>query len=213
MIKNFNSLINNSYFKKNVHIIIEDLNKIDIKIGLHYMKEHLNDLKMNINIFNFLILINKNKDINLNKICLNKNIEQIYIEYLNNYGISNNLKEIKILISNLILFIDLKIIFPKLNKLKCFIDNNFKFNTKEIINIFPNIIIFNVFIQNKFDLNNFMNYLIDTKIQNLYIKYKSEEYIKLNSKLILDNIKYLRIDISQNNNILIVIFNYIEYKI
>jgi len=36
MIKNFNSLINNSYFKKNVHIIIEDLNKIDIKIGLHY---------------------------------------------------------------------------------------------------------------------------------------------------------------------------------
>ena len=152
MIKNFNSLINNSYFKKNVHIIIEDLNKIDIKIGLHFMKEHLNDLKMNINIFNFLILINKNKDINLNKICLNKNIEQIYIEYLNNYGISNNLKEIKILISNLILFIDLKIIFSKLNKLKCFIDNNFEHNTKEIINIFPNIIIINIIIQNKFDL-------------------------------------------------------------
>ena len=131
------------------------------------MKEHLNDLKMNINMFNFLILINKNKDISLNKIYLNKNIEQIYIEYLNKYDISNNLKEIEILLSNLNLFIDLKIIFPKVNKLKYFIDNNFKYNTKEIINKFPNIIIFNVFIQNRFDLNNFMNYLIDTKIQNM----------------------------------------------
>ena len=56
-----------------------------------------------------------------------------------------------------------------------------------------------------------MNYLIDTKIQNLYIKC-DEEDIKLNSKLILDNIKNLRIDIYQNNNILIDMFNYIEFK-
>ena len=57
--EDFNSLINNSYFKKNVHIIIEDLNESDIKFGLDYMKEHLNDFKNNINMFNFLILINK----------------------------------------------------------------------------------------------------------------------------------------------------------
>ena len=43
------------------------------------MKEHLNDFKNNINVFNFLILINNIKDINLNKICLNKNIDQIFI--------------------------------------------------------------------------------------------------------------------------------------
>ena len=80
------------------------------------MKEHLNDFKNNINMFNFLILINKIKDINLNKICLNKNLEQIFIEYLNKYGVFDNLKEIEISISNLNLFVDLKIICPKVNK-------------------------------------------------------------------------------------------------
>ena len=43
------------------------------------MKEYLNDFKNNIDIFNFLILINKIKDINLNKICLNNNIDKILI--------------------------------------------------------------------------------------------------------------------------------------
>ena len=210
--EDFNSLINNSYFKKNVHIIIEDLNKLDIKFGLDYMKEHLNDFKNNINMYNFLILINKIKDINLNKICLNNNVDQMFIEYLNKYEIFNNLKEIEISISNLNLFVDLKIICPKINKLKCFIDNNFKYNNKEIMNIFPNIITLTIFIQNKFDLNDFMNYLKDTKIQNLYINCEYEEEIKLNSKIILDNIKDLRIDIYQNNYLLSDIFNYIEFR-
>ena len=77
------------------------------------MKEHLNDCKNNINMFNFLILINKIKDINLNKICLYKNIDQIFIEYLNKYGVFDNLKEIEISISNLNLFIDLKLFVLK----------------------------------------------------------------------------------------------------
>ena len=34
----------------------------------------------------------------------------------------------------------------------------------------PNIIILNIFIQKKFDLNNFMNNIKDTKIKNLYMK-------------------------------------------
>ena len=76
--------------------------------------------------------------------------------------------------------------------------------------IFPNIIILNIFIQKQFNLNDFMNNLKDTKIQNLYINCEYEENIKLKSKLILDNIKNLRIDI--NNNLLIDIFNYIEFK-
>ncbi len=33
----------------------------------------------------------------------------------------------------------------------------------------PNIIILIIFIQKKFNLNNFMNYIKDTKIKNLYI--------------------------------------------
>ena len=206
--EDFNSLINNSYFKKNARIIIENLNKIDYK--LDYMKEHLNDFKNNINVFNFLILINKIKEINLNKICLNNNIDQMFIEYLNKYEIFNNLKEIEISISNLNLFVDLKIICPQVNVLKCFIDNNFKYNNKEIMKIFPNIIILNIFIQKQFNLNDFMNNLKDTKIQNLYINCEYEENIKLKSKLILDNIKNLRIDI--NNNLLIDIFNYIEFN-
>ena len=101
-------LINNSYFKKNARIIIENLNKLDEKTELDYMKEHLNDFKNNIDIFNLLILISKIKDINLNKLCLNKNIDQIFIEYLNKYEILNNLTEMEILISNLNLFVDFK---------------------------------------------------------------------------------------------------------
>jgi hypothetical protein len=162
--------------------------------------------------YNFLILINTIKDITLYKICLNKNIDQIFIEYLNKYKIWNNLKEIEISISNINLFIDLKIICPKINELKCFIDINFKYNNKEIMNIFPNIKILNIFIQNKFDLNNFMNDLKDTKIQNLYINCEYEEEIKLTSKIILNNIKNLRIDIYQNNNLLSNIFNYINFR-
>ena len=57
-----------------------------------------------------------------------------------------------------------------------------------------------------------MNYLKNTKIKNIYINCEYEEEIKLNSKLILDNVKNLRIDIYQNNNLLIDIFNYIEFK-
>ena len=79
--EDFNSLIDNLYFKKNAHIIIEGLNKLDLKFELDYMKEHSIDFKNNINIYNFLILINKIKDINLNKICLSKNI---YIKNLLN---------------------------------------------------------------------------------------------------------------------------------
>ena len=105
--KDFNLLINNSYFKKNARIIIENLNELDEKYELDYMKEHLNDFKNNINLYNFLILINTIKDITLYKICLNKNIDQIFIEYLNKYEIWNNLKEIEISISNLNLFVDL----------------------------------------------------------------------------------------------------------
>ena len=199
--EDFDSLIDNSYFKNNVRVIIEDLNKLDIQFGLDYMKEYLNDFKNNINMFNFLILINKIEDINLNKICLNKNIDQIFIEYLNKYDIFNNLKEIEISISYLNLFVDLKIICPQVSELKIFIDDDFKYINKEIMKIFPNILILNIFIQKKFDLNDFMDNLKDTKIQNLYINCEYEKEIKLNSKLILDNIKNLRIDIYQNNNL------------
>ena len=57
-----------------------------------------------------------------------------------------------------------------------------------------------------------MNNLKDTKIQNLYINCEYEEEIKLNSKIILDNIRHLRIDIYQNNSLLSDIFNYIEFR-
>ena len=57
-----------------------------------------------------------------------------------------------------------------------------------------------------------MNYLNDTKIKNIYINCEYEEDIKLNTKLFLDNIKNLRIDIYQNTNLLIDIFNYVEFK-
>ena len=81
--------------------------------------------------FNFLILINKIKDINLNKIGLDQNMDYMFIEYLNKNEVFNNLKQIEISISNLNLFVDLKIICPKVNGSQYFIDNDFNIIIKK----------------------------------------------------------------------------------
>ena len=84
-------MINNSFFKNNEQIEIENLNILNY--DLDYIKDHLNKYKkIKINLLNFIKLINKiiDEDIKLNKNCLNNNIDKIYIEYLNKYKIMNN---------------------------------------------------------------------------------------------------------------------------
>ena len=112
-----------------------------------------------------------------------------------------NLKQIEISILNLKIFIELNIICPNVEELSLYINDNFDFNKKEIMNIFNNIKIFNIYIKNKFDLIDLMSEIKDSKIENLKIFDKSNRYEKNDSKIILNNIK--NIIIEGNNDMIL----------
>ncbi len=117
-----------------------------------------------------------------------------------------NLKQIEISILNLKIFIELNIICPNVEELSLYINDNFDFNKKEIMNIFNNIKTFKIYIKNKFDLIDLMREIKDSKIENLKIFDKSNKYEKNDSIIILNNIK--KIIIEGNNEIL---FNNIQF--
>ena len=100
-----------------------------------------------------------------------------------------NLKEIEISILNLKIFIELNIICPNVEELSLYINDNFDFNKKEIMNIFNNIKTFKIYIKNEFDLIDLMREIKDSKIENLKIFDKINKYEKNDSKIILNNIK------------------------
>ena len=117
-----------------------------------------------------------------------------------------NLKQIEISILNLKIFIELNIICPNVEELSLYINDNFDFNKKEIMNIFNNIKTFKIYIKNKFDLIDLMREIKDSKIENLKIFDKCNKYEKNDSIIILNNIK--KIIIEGNNEIL---FNNIQF--
>ena len=134
-------MIRNPYFKENIRIKIENLNKKLLSIqqktyNLDYIKNNLNKFdNINENILNLFQLMNNE---NINKLCL-LNVGKIFIEYINKNINPKNLKQIEIQNSYLKLFIESKIIYHDLEELNIHINDNFKYNTNEIFNIFPNI--------------------------------------------------------------------------
>ena len=157
--------------------------------------------------------VNFFKIINANKISLCYNIDKIFIDYLNKKEIFINLKEIDISILNLEILIELNIICPNLEELNLFIlskDSTFKYNEKEIINIFPNISFLKVYIFNDFNLMNLLNNLNNTKIDDLEIYYKTNINSKIESNIImLNQIKNLKLNV--NGKIFIELFNKIKF--
>ena len=157
--------------------------------------------------------VNFFKIINANKISLCYNIDKIFIDYLNKKETFINLKEIDISILNLEILIELNIICPNLEELNLFIlskDSTFKYNEKEIINIFPNISFLKVYIFNDFNLMNLLNNLNNTKIDDLEIYYKTNINSKIESNIImLNQIKNLKLNV--NGKIFIELFNKIKF--
>ena len=195
--------------KYDIDIVWEDLNNLGYnnflekneKYDLEYLQTHLNEFEESI-VSNYFKIINEN----IKKICLFSQIDKIFIDYLNIKQILINLKQIEISILNLKIFIELNIICPNIEELSLYINDNFDFNKKEIMNIFNNIKIFNIYIKNKFDLIDLMREIKDSKIENLKIFDKSNKYEKNDSIIILNNIK--KIIIEGNNEIL---FNNIQF--
>ena len=172
---------------------------------LNYLQNHLNEFEESI-LSNFFQIINKK----INKICLCSKIDKKYIDYLNKQLIFNQLKQIDISISNLKIFICLNILCPNIQELNLFINENFEYNINEIINILPNILTLKIHFHNNFDLIDLLRNLNNSKIENLQIFDKNNEYkyIQFKSKIILPNIKILKID--GNYEIFIQLFNNIQ---
>ena len=184
-------MIKNIYFKENIRIKIDSLNK-DI---------HLYEVDK---IKNILQLMNNGK---INKLCV-LNIDDIFIKYLNQNTNLKNLKQIEIQNSYLKIFIESKIIFHDLEELNIHIINDFTFNIIEIFNIFPNISILILYIQKICNLNEIIQYLNNSKIETLHIYFEWDEFIPLKSQIILQKIKNLKLVLNQN--IIIQLFNYIQ---
>ena len=111
-----------------------------------------------------------------------------------------NIKEINISLFNVKQFIELNIICPNTEELNLYIyEEDPEINKYEINNIFSNIITLKLYIFKSFDLIDFMDNN-NKKIKNLEIYYKFNEYIKSQSKIILENIKNLRIEGNIFNN-------------
>ena len=226
----FENFINYYYdlTKDNSNYLWNDLKKLGYnklldknkEYDLEYLKNNLNEFEeLNFPLNNFLKIVN----MKINKLCLLSEINKIFIDYLNKNKIIADLKILEISIINLKLLIDLNIICPNIKELNLYSIknnkdennskdsniNNIEFNQKEIINIFPEISILKIyFIQNcNLDLIDLIRNLI--KIENLEINYKCDFNSKINSKIILNNIKRLKIDC--NNEIFIKIFNNINF--
>ena len=135
--------------KKRLYIVWEDLNNLGYnnflekneKYNLEYLQTHLNEFEESI-VSNYFKIINEN----IKKICLFSQIDKIFIDYLNIKQILINLKQIEISILNLKIFIELNIICPNVEELSLYINSNFGFNKKEIMNIFNNIKTFKVYV-------------------------------------------------------------------
>ena len=196
--------------KYNIDIVWEDLNNLEYNnfleknkiYDLEYLHNHLNEFEEKNILSNYFQIINER----IKNICLFSKIDKIFIDYLNIKKILINLKQIEISIINLKIFIELNIICPNIEELSLYINDNFDLNKKEIMNIFNNIKIFNIYIKNKFDLIDLMSEIKDSKIENLKIFDKINKYEKNDSKIILNNIKKIIID--GNNDIL---FNNIQF--
>ena len=164
-------------------------NYLNENYDLDYLKNNKEEFEESI-IFNFIQLTN----FKINKLSLCFNIDKIFIDYLKKKDILINIKEINISLFNVKQFIELNIICPNTEELNLYIyEEDPEINKYEINNIFSNIITLKLYIFKSFDLIDFMDNN-NNKIKNLEIYYKCDEYIKSKSKIIVENIKNLRIE-------------------
>ena len=138
----FNEFLNYYYglIKKNLNDIINDFNKLgynDIlknKYNLNYLSTHSDELEKYIIIFNnYIQIINKK----INKLCLYHQINKIIIGYFKQQNIFQNLKQLQISIKNFKLLMNFNIIFSNLQDLNIYINKNKKI--KDLIDLIGNI--------------------------------------------------------------------------
>ena len=208
IVNNINDVWNNLY-SLGYNILLEKNKKIDYDFILNNTKEFEKN-----SIFSVLYKISKEKIYSIN---LSMSINKIFIQLLNRQEIFKNIKKINLSISNLNKMIELKIICLNTIELNLnIIHKELKYKTNELFNTFPNIIILNIYIkQKKINLFDLLKNLEDSKVRILKIfifNYDNNIHYKFNSRIILEKIKNLEININEGNknDFLFQFFNNVE---
>ena len=233
---NFDLMMNNSYFKKRIRINMEDVNiqnfkdneflKMNKNKFLEFMISMINKNKNDENIYNLFSKfgnLNSQEEFENNihsnikkiskeriyKLSLFMSIDKIYLQYLNNNRIFQNIKIIDISNYNFNQMNNLNIICPNIEELNLKV-NEQNCDLNELTNIFPNMNILNIFIKTKFNVFNLLRNIRNSNIENLKLYIDNfDENIKIDSKIILKQIKNLKIE-GNSINILVNFFSYIE---
>ena len=164
-----------------------------------------NEEEFEISTYSNIMKISKEK---IYKLCLIDDIDKIFLQYFNNKQIFQNLKIIDISTYNLNQMINLNIICPNIDELNLeVIEEDLNYNINELNKIFPNMNTLNIVIETKFNLSNLLRNFINSKLENL--KIYIDDNVKIDSKILLKNIKNLEIK-GYNNNFLFHFFNNIE---
>ena len=184
------------------------------KYDFNYIKHHPSEFEeFNETFKNFLELSNKK----IFKFLLCFNVEKVFIKYLNEEKVFENVKRIDISISNFNKFIELDIILSNVEELSFYINANLKY-MNEINNIFPNIKSLKLYFCENIDLIDLFNCIYNSKIVNLTIFFLIIEKYNISIikyKIILDKIINLRIEIDKEydsiNELLNKLFNNIQF--
>ena len=170
-------------------------NLLETDINLNYLFDNLNNLeKKNQNIFFNLLKISDKK---IQKITLTKTIEKKFIEFLKDQKqIFLNLEKLDISILNLEPIIELQIIFPNVDELSLYIDEeNFNYNISELKNIFPKMNTLNIHIMIKYNFFDLISSLKNTEVTTLKIFIFDDINLTIESNIILEKIHNLEIRI------------------
>ena len=205
-IKNKINVVWDNLYSLGYNNLLEQSKEIDIDFIINNLDKF--DINPNHIFFN-LYNISKEK---IYQLSLLINIDKIFIQFLNNNQIFKNIKQINISISNLNQLIELKIICFNIEELNLEVfDEDLKYNYNEINNIFPNMKIFNIYIEREFNIFDLMKNLINSKLEILKIfiyNYGFEINYKFDYHIILKNIKNLEINIEEGYNINDFLFNF-----
>ena len=193
---------------------LEKTNEIDI----NYILNNLDNFEKN-DILKNLLTILEEKVEKILKLSLISKIDNIFIKYLDQKKIFNNLKKVDISICNLNKMIKLNINFPNVEELYLNIEKKFRYNQNELNNIFPNMKSLIIFLETNFDLINLMRILNNSKIIKLKIFiFNNEKDYEYNSiiEIISNNIKNLQIEIGKGCekfgfDFLFKLYNYVQF--
>ena len=200
--------------KKEINIIWDNLyslgynNLLEKEINLDYFINNLDEFEdENKNIFINLFKISNKR---IYKLYMVPNIDETFIIFLNNNHIFENLEKIDISIINLEKMISLNIIFPKIEELNLYI-NTENFDCNGLNNIFSNVKILNIYIENNLNLIDLFENIKNDNIERLGIFIIDDIQLKIECQIILENIRIVEIRINRFNNSLFTLFEYIQF--